>query len=69
MNKILLGVIALVIAGLLIVFKINVVEKGCCKVVDGCADGQGVTQEYCLEELRGTWNVNTICNTDNGNCE
>ena len=43
---------------------------GCCQVGAGkCASGQGVTQEYCEQELDGIYCENKVCNTDTGQCE
>ena len=41
----------------------------CCEVAGGsCASGQGVTTEYCEDELGGTVAAGD-CNVDTGICE
>jgi len=43
---------------------------GCCQVgATKCASGQGVTREYCVQELDGEFFSDKICNTDIGQCE
>ena len=69
MNKYIIGLICVVLAGLLILLKAVPINIGCCKTQDGCADGTSVTEQMCTEVLDGLWQVNTNCNTDNGNCE
>jgi len=42
---------------------------GCCQVAaDSCASGDAVNEESCAE-LKGTFDVNEICNTQTGQCE
>ncbi len=47
---------------------------GCCQAqrqvgADKCASGQGVTREYCEQELDGVFFENKECNTDTSQCE
>ena len=41
---------------------------GCCETLDGCASGRTVSEEFCVEELNGQWDLNKICNTQSGDC-
>ncbi len=48
----------------------NGAVTGCCQAGrDVCASGQGVTQEYCEQELDGEFCGDKVCNTDSGKCE
>ena len=41
---------------------------GCCETSSGCASGRTVSEEFCLQELNGQWELNKICNTQSGDC-
>jgi len=42
---------------------------GCCETETGCASGLTVSEDICIEELGGDWELNKVCNTQTGDCE
>ena len=68
-------IIAIIIAALVVIALVIIKNKGpvavggCCTTGDQCASGPTVTEQFCTDELGGTYSAGKQCNNDTAVCE